>query len=99
MLRGTAGNYFVPGYICKNCQKKRPTHVQIFTGAKALQSAFGHIGGSRDCRLAKLGLQEIRVPFGTRDAAVGGSGAAEPAGAQARLRRQYSSSLPLSDEG
>ena len=69
-------SFFVSGYICKNCQQISPTQVQIFTGNRALQSAFGHIGGSRQCRAAKLGLQEIRIPFGARDAAVGGSGAA-----------------------
>ena len=82
-MSSNPANYFVSGYICKNCQQTRPTQVQIFAGDKALQSAFGHIGGSRLCRLAKLGLEVIRIPFGARDPAVGGSGAAGPARAQA----------------
>ena len=48
----------------------------------------------------KLGLQEIRIPFGGRDAAVGGSGAAAgPALVQASSGRASSSRLAPIYEG
>ena len=52
--------------------------MTIYTGTGAMHSAFGHIGGSRRCREANMGISEVRIPFGSRDTMVGGSGAAQP---------------------
>ena len=41
-----------------------------------MQSAHGHMGGSRPCREAGAELLEVYIPFGSRDTMVGGSGAA-----------------------
>ena len=75
---GSGPVHYVTGFICRFCQQQQPSAVKIFTGDRGLQSAFGHIGGSRRCREANLGVREVRIPFGTRDAMVGGSGAANP---------------------
>ena len=71
-----SGTTFVTGFVCSACKERDPTSSRIFTGPRAIQSAHGHIGGSRTCRQAGAQLLEVNIPFGSRDTMVGGSGAA-----------------------